>query len=80
MIKLRFYHRQGCHLCDEMLQALSELKSERDFEIIEVDIDRYPEKSQGYALRIPLLENPEGECLSEHFIDRERLLSYLQSA
>ena len=80
MIELKFYHRQGCHLCDEMLQELVQLKLERDFELVEVDIDRYPEKKREYAIRIPLLEGPGGECLSEHFLDRTRLLNYLRGA
>ena len=80
MIELKFYHRQGCHLCDEMLQQLDQLKSTRDFRVLQVDIDRCAETKRQYGIRIPVLEGPGGECLSEHFLDRAKLLNYLRGA
>ena len=80
MSVLRFYYRDGCHLCDDMLQELERLQQEWKFEIIEVDIDRYPEIRESYHARIPLLEDSQGRCLSEIFLDQMTLLSYLQGA
>ncbi|MES9946987.1 glutaredoxin family protein [Candidatus Thiodiazotropha sp. CDECU1] len=80
MSSLRFYYREGCHLCDDMLQELERLQTEWRFELIEVDIDRYPAIREKYHTRIPLLEDHQGRCLSEYFLDQATLLSYLQGA
>ncbi|MBT3046366.1 MAG: glutaredoxin family protein [gamma proteobacterium symbiont of Ctena orbiculata] len=80
MSPLRFYYREGCHLCDDMLQELKRLQTEWRFELIEIDIDRYPEIRDSYDTRIPLLEDNQGRCLSEYFLDQASLLSYLQGA
>ncbi len=80
MRALRFYYREGCDLCDDMLQELQRLRQEWKFEIIEIDIDRYPEIRDSYHTRIPLLEDSQGRCLSEYFLDQMTLLRYLQGA
>lgn len=80
MSALRFYYREGCHLCDDMLQELQRLQQEWKFEIIEIDIDRYPEIRDSYHTRIPLLEDSQGRCLCEYFLDQMTLLRYLQGA
>lgn len=61
-----------------MLAELKRLQREWQFEIIEVDIDRYPEIRDSYSTRIPLLEDHQGRCLSEYFLDQMTLLRYLQ--
>jgi glutathione S-transferase len=63
-----------------MLQELQRLQLEWRFEIIEIDIDRYPEFRESCLTRIPLLEDSQGRCLSEYFLDQMTLLRYLQSA
>lgn len=78
MIELRFYHRTGCHLCDEMWQALEEMNESVGFEVSKIDIDRDPQVKKDYGLRIPCLEGPDGASLSEHYLDRTRVLSYLR--
>ncbi|MES9993941.1 MAG: glutaredoxin family protein [Candidatus Thiodiazotropha sp.] len=80
MSPLRFYYRQGCHLCEDMLEELQRLQGEWRFDLIEIDIDRDPAIRDSYHTRIPLLEDHQGRCLSEHFLDQASLLSYLQGA
>ncbi|MCU7802615.1 MAG: glutaredoxin family protein [Candidatus Thiodiazotropha sp. (ex Lucinoma borealis)] len=77
---LRFYYRDGCHLCDDMLEELIRLRSEWQFDLIEVDIDRSPEIREKYNTQIPLLEDAQGSCLSEYYLDRATLLRYLRGA
>ncbi|MES9859643.1 MAG: glutaredoxin family protein [Candidatus Thiodiazotropha sp. LLP2] len=79
MIELTFYHRQGCHLCDEMWQELEEMNEMQGIDVSKVDIDRNSQIRQDYGLRIPCLEGPGGISLSEHYLDRSRLLSYLRA-
>lgn len=79
MVELTFYHRQGCHLCDEMWQELEAINEAQKFELTMVDIDRNPQIREDYRLRIPCLEGPGGISLSEHYLDSSRLLSYLRA-
>ncbi|MCG7982408.1 MAG: glutaredoxin family protein [Candidatus Thiodiazotropha lotti] len=78
MIELKFYHRQGCHLCDEMWDELSAVDGVEKIVLMKVDIDRDSELKTEYGLRIPCLEGPDGISLSEHYLDQSRLLSYLR--
>ncbi|MES9848407.1 MAG: glutaredoxin family protein [Candidatus Thiodiazotropha sp.] len=80
MTALHFYYREGCHLCDDMLMELERLQAEWGFELIEVDIDRNPAIREKYQTRIPILEDHQGRCLSEYFLDQVTLLRYLQGA
>ncbi|MCU7904684.1 MAG: glutaredoxin family protein [Candidatus Thiodiazotropha sp. (ex Epidulcina cf. delphinae)] len=77
---LHFYYRRDCHLCEDMLEDLARLRAEWVFDLVEVDIDRRPEIREKYHTRVPVLENAQGRCLSEHFLDQATLLSYLQGA
>ena len=66
MSSLRFYYREGCHLCDDMLLELERLQMEWKFELIEVDIDRYPAIREKFQTRIPLLEDHQGGVISTY--------------
>jgi hypothetical protein len=63
-----------------MYLALQRLKAQWRFELIEIDIDRDPQVRQAYQSRVPLLNDHQGRCLSEYYLDQETLLSYLQGA
>ncbi|MET0065469.1 MAG: glutaredoxin family protein [Candidatus Thiodiazotropha sp.] len=76
--QVRFYHREGCHLCDDMRELLGELQHTHGFGVTEVDVDQDADLKQRFGQRIPLLLGAQGECLSEYYLDPKRLLSYLQ--
>ncbi|MET0052399.1 MAG: glutaredoxin family protein [Candidatus Thiodiazotropha sp.] len=77
-LKLTLYHRDGCHLCEDMRDALGEYLESFELQLIEVDIDRDVALKARYGHRIPLLLDGQGHCLSEYYLDPKRLLSYLQ--
>ena len=77
MRRLRLYHRQGCHLCEEMLERLTSHQHSGDFSLELIDIDQQADRLSAYRTRIPVLEGQEGECLSEYFLDEDALLNYL---
>ena len=52
---LTVYERPGCHLCDDMVDSLSEWRKELSFEIERVDVDRSPELADRYGSRVPVL-------------------------
>jgi len=60
--ELTLYHRPGCHLCDDMRDALLALQAEHNFQLREVDIDADPALLARYGVLIPVL------CLDEHEI------------
>jgi hypothetical protein len=60
MPQLILYHRVGCHLCDDMRDAVHELL--RGIQLHEIDIDADPDLRARYGLLIPVL------CLGEQEI------------
>ena len=52
---LTVYERPGCHLCDDMVESLVEWRSELNFEIERVDVDRSSELADRYGSRVPVL-------------------------
>ena len=66
--QLILYIREGCHLCDDMEQALREFESELDFEIRRVPIDNSTELEQAYGARVPVLVRGNDE-ICHYFLD-----------
>ncbi len=73
---LTLYYREGCHLCETMLQALRGLQSRLDFDISLVDIDRDPGLRQRYDEWVPVLLAGEHEICHYH-LDSLALESFL---
>jgi glutaredoxin len=49
------YSRKGCHLCDVVKEALTQVRGKADFEWREVDIDADPELRQKYTDEVPVV-------------------------
>lgn len=71
-MQLTLYYREGCHLCETMLQALRGLQSDLDFEIVLVDIDREPALRQRYDEWVPVLCCGELE-ICHYYLDPKAL-------
>jgi glutaredoxin len=48
------YSRKGCHLCEEALQVLQEMKNELKFEIVEIFIDGDEELEKQFGEQVPV--------------------------
>jgi hypothetical protein len=59
--ELTLYYREGCHLCDDMLQALRGLQPCLGFELRVVDVDRDPGLQRRYDEWVPVLSHGERE-------------------
>ncbi|SEP99718.1 Glutaredoxin-like domain [Ectothiorhodospira magna] len=70
------YHRQGCHLCERMAQALRPLQEELAFDIQEKDIDEDPVLCQRFRTKIPVLA-VDGDILCCHVLDERGLRAAL---
>lgn len=60
-VQLTLYYREGCHLCETMLQALRGLQSRLGFVLLRVDIDREASLRQRYDEWVPVLCQGERE-------------------
>jgi thioredoxin reductase (NADPH) len=71
-VELTLYIREGCHLCDDMEQALREYESELDFEIRRVPIDNNADLEQAYGTMVPVLAHGNNE-VCHYFLDVQAL-------
>jgi hypothetical protein len=77
-IKLRLYSREGCHLCDEMLDELMSMDIASQLHIQIVDIDTDPVTQRQFALRIPVLVAADNnEIICEQTLDHHAVVDYL---
>ena len=78
MKTLTVYSRQGCHLCDVMIDELLPLVRGR-FEIVVHDIDSREDWKRKYNTRIPVLEY-DGEQICQYHLDRGAITRILSNA
>ncbi|MDJ0806008.1 MAG: glutaredoxin family protein [Gammaproteobacteria bacterium] len=77
MTALKLYVREGCHLCEEMLNDLQALLQDREVLLELIDVDHSPVRLREYDSRVPVLESLEGDCLSEYLLDESLVIRYL---
>jgi len=67
MAVINYYSREGCHLCEVMLEELLPLiRGRADIEMRDIDtVDEWREK---YDIRIPVIEY-DGELVSAYPLD-----------
>jgi len=73
-MSLIFYHRDGCHLCEQALAMLSAGGLAKGLRLVDIDDDL----SLGieFGLRIPVIANAGGERLDWPFeLDQARALA-----
>ncbi|MBT8087191.1 MAG: glutaredoxin family protein [Gammaproteobacteria bacterium] len=69
---LHVFGRQGCHLCEVLVEELLPLV--RGVLAVEVhDIDSRPEWRTAYATRIPVVEY-DGRLVCQHHLDRDAIV------
>jgi len=71
-VQLTLYIREGCHLCDDMEQALRECESELDFETRRVPINNNAELEQAFGSKVPVLVCGDQE-ICHYFLDMQAL-------
>ena len=73
---LTVYGRAGCHLCEEMIEALRGLQGLYRFEIAVVDVDSEPELERRHGHAVPVLMHGKRE-LCRHRLEPEAVTAYL---
>jgi len=72
---LLVYSRQGCHLCEQLIEEL--LPAVRGRAEVEVrDIDTCDEWRHSYDVRVPVVEY-RGKVVCEYHLDREAISAIL---
>ena len=71
-VKLTLYSRTGCHLCEDMESALSELVTELDISIEMVLIENNNELEQAWGTKVPVLAIGDN-IICEYFLDKVAL-------
>jgi hypothetical protein len=69
------YSREGCHLCEILIEELLDLLHGRA-EVQVHDIDSRADWRQEYDVRVPVVEL-DGSVLCEYSLDRARVLKAL---
>jgi thiol-disulfide isomerase/thioredoxin len=82
MVHFFLYSRSYCHLCDDMLNALQELKLEYDFSVEVLDVDTDDALLEQYDELVPVLvarsaANVKTEQLCHYFLDAPRVRAFL---
>jgi glutaredoxin len=63
------YGKAGCHLCEDARKEIEALRTERNFNLKEVDVSLDPVLHRRYGERIPVIE-VNGEVVFELGVDR----------
>jgi len=74
--RLTLYGRAYCHLCDEMLAALEEMRGDFGFIVDLVDVDRDAALEQRYGTLVPVLTHAGAELCHYH-LDTAKVRAYL---
>jgi len=72
-MRLRVYGRSYCHLCDDMVAALSVLQAQLAFQFDLLDVDADPALETRYGERVPVLVDAAGEEICHYWLDEDAL-------
>lgn len=76
MLELSLLGRRGCHLCDELAEALAPLLAGKPVVLRHVDVDGDPGLAQRYGRHVPVLL-ADGAVLCAHRLDPARVAAAL---
>ncbi len=65
---LTLYSRRGCHLCEDMIETVTELVDEYDLQLEIIDVDLHPEFYDRYNTLVPVL-CVNGQHVCHYFLD-----------
>jgi hypothetical protein len=78
MESLQVYSRQGCHLCELLIEELLPLVRDR-LALEVIDIDRDPQLVAAYGTRVPVVEF-RGRLVCQYHLDNEAIRDVLAAA
>ena len=78
MITFRVYIRHGCHLCDDLLWQLEQLRGSYTFEILPIDVDSDSELVAQYGTQVPVVIYGDSK-VCHYFLDKAAVEQILNS-
>ena len=78
MVKLTFYYKEGCWLCDTAEEMINGLKQKYDIRVTKVAIDSDDDLYEQYRFDIPVFEFKDGTALYGR-IKKKELLKTLKA-
>lgn len=79
--QLVVFGRAECHLCQEMINALTHLQKELPFDFDVFDIDGDPELKERYNEKVPVLMALDKQLeICHYYLDIDALNAYLANA
>lgn len=76
MMRLTVLSRSWCHLCDELLCALTPLAEELAFAVEVVDVDQHPALEERWGELVPVVLAGEAELCHYH-LDAEAIRAHV---
>lgn len=74
---LTLYSRTWCHLCEDMLTGLQQLRAGQPFDLVVIDVDGDPALEQRFGEWVPVLMHGDRELCHYH-LDSAAITDYLQ--
>jgi glutaredoxin len=76
--RVTFYTRERCCLCETAKEAIHRVRSEHEFDLLIVDLDREasPDKRAAYTNEVPVIEL-DGRKIMKYEVDEARLTRLL---
>ena len=74
---LTLYYRQDCHLCDDMLRQLHNMRWQHDFELFCVDVDQDRGLAERYGTRVPVLA-ADTDVICTYYLDPVAVAGFLE--
>ncbi|MEH6937790.1 glutaredoxin family protein [Bacillus sp. JJ664] len=76
-IKLTFFTKENCGLCNEAKEIIESLRLEHKIEVTEIDIYSYDELLERYQLMIPVIQI-NGETIAYGKIHKNDILNAIK--
>jgi glutaredoxin len=76
-IKLTFFTKENCGLCNEAKEIIQSLRLEHKIEVTEIDIYSYDELLEKYQLMIPVIQI-NGETIAYGKIHKNDILNAIK--
>jgi len=73
--QLVIYTRLGCHLCEALIEELSEFCTKNPFSFTDIDISGDDNLEQLYGLKVPVVTFQQ-TILCEYFLDANAITAY----
>lgn len=77
-MKLHFYYRQQCHLCEDMYELIQPYVIDHNIDLEMFDIDTDAALQKKYTLLVPVLSDHYNQEICHYFFDKVSFEDFLE--